>query len=237
MMAPLLEVSGLTAGYGSVRGISDLSFSLDAGEALALLGPNGAGKTTALEAITGLLPKISGTVRYDGRDFTRRSMASLVHAGVALVPQWRDLFAEFTVTETIEAARLGSRRKSSFDRDAIFALFPQLAQRASSAAGNLSGGERQMLAIGRALATGPKLLLIDELSGGLAVGIADALVATLRRIMETGLSLIVVEQNVELAADLASRTIILNAGRSVWAGSLDHARAADILQRAYFNAA
>lgn len=235
-MSTLLEVENLSAGYKRLAGIRDLSFNLARGEAIAFLGPNGAGKTTAVEAVLGLVDKLGGSVRLNGKDITNAKPSFLVKSGLSLVPQWRDLFPAFTIDETIEAARVGSGRTSAFDNAMLFDLFPPLRARSEQGvrASMLSGGEQQMLAIARALATGPDLLIVDEMSIGLSVGIANTLVDTLARIRESGLSLIVVEQNTSLAERLAMNCILLEAGRPVWRGKISEARHTPEFDRAYF---
>ncbi len=172
-----LRVTELTVAYGPVVAVSDVSFSVESGEALVLLGPNGAGKTSAVEAIAGLLPKRRGKVEFLGRDISRLSASAIVRSGLALVPQWRELFRTFTVEETLLAATKAAVRRAPTPLASVYELFPVLHERRRQTAGSLSGGEQQMLAIARALVTNPKLLLLDEPSAGLASGITRMLIA------------------------------------------------------------
>ncbi|HWK13418.1 MAG TPA: ABC transporter ATP-binding protein [Rhizobiaceae bacterium] len=231
-----LEVKGLDVAYGRIRVLNDLSFSLAQGETLALLGANGAGKTSAVEAIAGLLPKMAGQVSFFGQDITRRGAARLANAGLALVPQWRELFPTFTVEETLAAALNAGRKRGRSGFDDIYALFPRLAERRAQLAGTLSGGEQQMLAIGRALATEPRVLVLDEPTAGLAVGIVRDLIEALLTIKQRGIPILLVEQNMELAGAIAENGLLLSAGREVWRGRMEEATRSEDVRRLYFGA-
>lgn len=231
-----LEVRGLRVAYGRIDVLHELSFSLAKGETLALLGPNGAGKTSAVEAIAGLLAKAGGQVSYFGEDITRRNAAQLANAGVALVPQWRELFPNFSVEETLVAALNAGRRRGRSELADIYDLFPRLAERRKQFAGTLSGGEQQMLAIGRALATEPRVLLLDEPTAGLAVGIVKDLIAALVTIKQRGIPILLVEQNMDIAAAVAENGILLSAGKQVWRGPLAEATRSDDIRGLYFGA-
>ena len=165
-----LRVTDLTVAYGPVVAVSGLSFSVESGESMVLLGPNGAGKTSAVEAVAGLLPKCRGTVEFFGENISCLSASAVVRRGLALVPQWRELFRTFTVEETLLAAVTAAVDRPPMPFTAIYDLFPMLRERRRQVAGSLSGGEQQMLAIARALVTNPKLLLLDEPSAGLLLG-------------------------------------------------------------------
>ncbi len=230
----MLEVSRLSVQYGRVVAVRDFSFQLGSGEAIAILGTNGAGKTSAVESIVGLLPKAAGMVTFDGRDITRQSASTIVREGIAFVPQLRELFFDFTVEETLLAASAACRGRSPVGPDEIFALFPRLEERKRSRAGNLSGGEQQMLAIGRALVTRPTLLVLDELSAGLAQGIVTSVIASLKKIRANGLALIVVEQNLEIAAALAEQCIVMSVGEAVWRGSVKEAIGSESIRNSFF---
>ena len=231
-----LRVSDLTVAYGPVVAVRDLSFSLESGEALVLLGANGAGKTSAVEAIAGLLPKRRGKVEFFGSDISRLSASAIVRGGLALVPQWRELFAAFTVEETLIAATNAAIGRAPPRLDSANELFPVLRERARQTAGSLSGGEQQMLAIARALMTNPKLLLLDESSAGLSSGIARTLIAAINRIREGGVAILLVEQNMEIARAIGGQCCMLSAGRLAWAGSMQEAMARNEAERAYFGA-
>jgi len=229
-----LFVKNLGVSYGRITAVKDLSFSIAPGESLALLGPNGAGKTSAVESIAGLIPKAAGSVVFDGVDLTGRSADQIVKKGIALVPQWRELFPSFSVHETLLAAVGAARHRQPVKLDTIYEYFPALSLRKNQAAGSLSGGEQQMLAIGRALVTNPRIILLDEPSAGLAIGIARSLVGILSRIRDSGVGLLVVEQNLELARSLATSCVVLAAATTRWRGEIDHALHSDELRRAYF---
>jgi branched-chain amino acid transport system ATP-binding protein len=233
-MSPLLEVSNLSVSYGRVQVVRDLSFSVGSDRALALLGPNGAGKTSAVEAIAGLLSKAGGVVRFAGRDISRAPASQIARRGLALVPQWRELFPTFSVDETLRAALYAGRVRGRLDVDDIYDFFPHLKDRRRQLAGTLSGGEQQMLALGRALATQPLMLLLDEPTAGLAAGIVSSLIEILKNIRKRGIPMVVVEQNIELAAALADDCIVLSTGMSVWSGPMAEAVRSEEVRRLYF---
>jgi len=230
----LLEVTDMSVSYDRVAAVRHLSFSADFGCSLALLGANGAGKTSAVEAIAGLLPKSGGQVRFDGRDMTRAPADAIARAGLALVPQWRDLFPTFTVEATLQAALRSGRERGRRHLDDIYDLFPRLRERRHQIAGTLSGGEQQMLAIGRALATEPLLLVLDEPTAGLAVGIVRDLMRALARIADRGTPIVLVEQNIEMAAALATECVVLAAGETVWRGPMQTAGRSEQVRQLYF---
>jgi branched-chain amino acid transport system ATP-binding protein len=230
----MLEVSGLRVASGAMIRVDGLDLSLSARGCLALLGPNGAGKTASVEAIAGLIPKAAGRVTFDGTDVTNLSASSVVRRGLALVPQLRELFPGFSVEETLLAGSNAARGRPATPLDTVYDLFPRLAERRRQLAGSLSGGEQQMLAIGRALVSNPKVMLLDEPSAGLAIGIVRAFVDAVRRIREAGVAILLVEQNLEIAAALADACIVLAAGRVVWRGSARDATSSDEIRQAYF---
>ena len=229
-----LRVTDLTVTYDQVVAVRNLSFSIDAGDVLVLLGPNGAGKTSAVEAIAGLLPKRRGKVEFFDQDISGLAASSVVRKGLALVPQWRELFRTFSVEETLIAATTAAKGRDAIAPEAIYELFPVLSERRSQLAGSLSGGEQQMLAIGRALVTNPKLLLLDEPSAGLAIGITRVLIESINRIRERGVAILLVEQNMEIARAVGEHCCILSAGNLVWQGTMREATEHDAASRAYF---
>jgi branched-chain amino acid transport system ATP-binding protein len=229
-----LRVTGLTVTYGPLVAVSNLNLSVDSGESLVLLGANGAGKTSAVEAIAGLLPKRQGRVEFFGRDISRLSASAIVRRGLALVPQWRELFRTFTVEETLLAATTAAVGRTPTPLTSVYELFPVLRERCRQNAGSLSGGEQQMLAIARALVTNPKLLLLDEPSAGLSSGIARTLIAAIDRIRQTGVAIVLVEQNMEIARAVGERCCMLAAGRLAWAGSMQDAMNRHEAERVYF---
>ena len=230
----MLEVTALKVASGAMTRVQALDLSLPARACVAILGPNGAGKTASVEAIAGLIPKAGGRVLLDGQDITTLSASTIVRRGLALVPQWRELFANFTVEETLVAGANAARRRAPVPLEKVYELFPRLAERRRQIAGSLSGGEQQMLAIGRALVTNPKVMLLDEPSAGLAVGIVRVFVEAVARIRETGVAVLLVEQNLEIASALAETCIVLAAGRVVWRGSAKNAADSEEIREAYF---
>ncbi|MEV5301913.1 ABC transporter ATP-binding protein [Amycolatopsis methanolica] len=231
----MLEVSGLVAEYGPAHALHDIDLTVGRGSITAVLGANGAGKTTLLRSLSGLLRAKAGSVRLNDRDITRHGPEDLVRLGVAHVPEGRGVIVELTVEENL---RLGGlwRRDRAWLRTGVarmFELFPPLEQRRHQRAQTLSGGERQMLAIGRALMSRPDLLL-DEPSLGLAPRTAAQIVATLRRLRaETGLTLLLVEQNAGTALSVADRAVVLNVGRKVADDEAARLAADDRVRRAY----
>jgi branched-chain amino acid transport system ATP-binding protein len=211
-----LELAGVSAGYGETVVIESVDLSLSAGETVSIIGRNGVGKTTLLATLMGLTTMHAGRILLDGVDITRWSVYRRVRHGLGFVPQEREIFSSLTVRENLSVAA----RPGPWTIAAVFDLFPRLAERRTGRGGELSGGEQQMLAIGRALVGNPGVLLMDEPSEGLAPVIVDELVRALRRLAETrGPTLILVEQNAHLALDLAPRTLVLDRGCIVHDGA------------------
>ena len=238
-MPPRLEVRGLSAGYGEARVLHGLDFDVQAGEIVTLLGANGAGKTTTLRALTGVL-RAGGEVLLDGKDITGLAPHAVARLGVAHVPDGRGTFTELSVEDNLEAGAwtLRPRRDAAALRQRMYALFPRLAQRRSQAAGTLSGGEQQMLAIARALMMRPRLLLLDEPSFGVAplvVGEIFEQLAMLNR--EEGTSILLVEQNASLALEVSRRAVLLETGRIARRGRSEELLADASLREAYFGQA
>lgn len=213
----MLEVEGVTAGYGRAQALWDVSLTVGEAEIVTIIGPNGAGKSTLVNVLAGIHPAWGGRIVFEGTDLTALKPHQVCSAGVAVVPEGRQVFADMSVSDNLEigAYHPGARpaRKASYDR--VCEIFPILAERSNQMAGSLSGGEQQMLAIGRALMAQPRLLLLDEPSLGLAPVIVDAIFDILRRIHEQGTAVLVVEQNVVEALELAARGYVLEQGRVV----------------------
>ena len=212
----LLEVSGVRARYGAIEALKGVSLTVGEGEVVTLIGSNGAGKSTTLRAICGLTPAWAGTVTFDGEDITRLPAQEIVTRGIALSPEGRRCFSRMTVRENLE---LGAYRRRgpavAADLDRVLALFPRLAERSGQRAGTMSGGEQQMLAIGRALMASPRLLLLDEPSLGIAPILVQRIYQTIGEINRSGVSILLVEQNAHRALDAAARGYVLETGRVV----------------------
>jgi branched-chain amino acid transport system ATP-binding protein len=213
-----LVLEGVDALYGDSHVLHEVSLSLKPGHVLALLGRNGAGKTTCINVIIGFLPPRNGTVRLFGEPITRLSPEAVSRKGIGLVPQGRRVFPTLTVKENLAVA-FQRGKPASWNLDRVFDLFPSLKSRAGQHAGSLSGGEQQMLAIGRALMGNPRVLLMDEPSEGLAPLVMAEVGRTIARLKAEGQSILLVEQNIKLAMDLADEAVILNTGRVVFSGS------------------
>jgi|KBSMisStandDraft_5_1062788.scaffolds.fasta_scaffold197542_2 branched-chain amino acid transport system ATP-binding protein len=211
---PLLEVIGLKVAYGGINAVKGIDFAVAAGEMVTLIGANGAGKTTTLKALTGLVHPSAGRVRYNGADITALPSHRLVALGIALVPEGRGVFPRLTVEENIDMGAYcrDDKREIRADHEHVLTLFPRLAERHQQAAGTLSGGEQQMLAIARAIMGRPRLLLLDEPSMGLAPLMVQKIFETIRAIAATGVTTLLVEQNAKLALELCDRGYVMESG-------------------------
>jgi branched-chain amino acid transport system ATP-binding protein len=222
MTEALLAITGLSVNYGHIEAVRDVDLSLQAGGITTLVGANGAGKSTTLLALSGLVPKAAGKVMFDGHDVTALPAHKLVAAGLVQVAEGRATLTTLTVRENLELGAY-TRRDGAVararDLEKMFTLFPRLKEREGGLAGNLSGGEQQMLAIGRALMARPRVLLLDEPSMGLAPIVVQGIFRTLREINADGLTIFLVEQNVRQALKIAERAYVLENGRVVLQGS------------------
>ncbi|HKY09878.1 MAG TPA: ABC transporter ATP-binding protein [Candidatus Binatia bacterium] len=231
----MLEVINLQASYGELIALHQIDLVVRPGEMIALVGPNGAGKTTLLKTIAGLLTPRSGTIRWRDKVISGASPQRIVERGIALVPEGRKLFAGMTVRENLELGAFISRaQKEKFGQlEKIFTLFPRLAERQRQRAGSLSGGEQQMLAIGRALMGLPRLLLLDEPSLGLAPKVVESMMSIFSELHRSGMSLLIVEQNVHAVLALAERAYIIEGGRIVGEGGGKELLEQDHVREAY----
>jgi branched-chain amino acid transport system ATP-binding protein len=220
MTAPLLAVRNLQVRYGDLIGVADVSFEVAPGSIVALLGSNGAGKTTTLNAIAGIVSASAGRIEFEGRDIAGEPAYAIVRKGLALSPEGWRLFVQQSVEKNLLLGASPLRDKSRIQHllGRVYAVFPRLAERRKQQAGTMSGGERQMLAVGRALMSEPKLLLLDEPSLGLAPAIIETMYETFLGLHKEGLTVLLAEQSVDLALEVASYAYVLQVGRSVLRG-------------------
>ena len=221
MNAPLLEVRNLVSGYQRSRVVDSVSLTINAGESVALLGRNGVGKTTFVETVMGMVKATSGSVSVSGRDVTGRSPSAVSRAGVAIVPQGRRVFAPLTVEENL---RIAERKNGEWSVERVYELLPRLGERRTNLGSQLSGGEQQMLAIGRALLCSPQLMLLDEPSDGLAPAIVEHVGGVLTDLASTGLAILIVEQDLRLAFSVAGRVAVMAKGQIVHQSSVSEFR-------------
>jgi branched-chain amino acid transport system ATP-binding protein len=230
----MLEIAGLSVTYGGLHALSEVSLTIGDGQFVAIVGPNGAGKTTLFKAISGTVAPSGGGIRYDGQDLLAVAPASRAHLGIAHVPEGRQPFASLSVLDNLEMGAYAARERQRQSFERIFTLFPVLFERRHQLAGTLSGGEQQMLAIGRGIASQPRLLMLDEPSMGLAPAVADAIferIAELHR--EDGLTILLVEQRVAEAVQSCDFGYVLETGRVVLAGSSAALLADDRIRTVY----
>jgi branched-chain amino acid transport system ATP-binding protein len=235
MSEPLLKVEALEAGYGEVQVLWGVSLAAGRGQLTAIVGANGAGKTTTLRAVAGTIAPWKGRVLFEGEDVTRLSTHEKSARGFALVPEGRQLFSKMTVGENLELGAYSKRAAARFAerRDAVFSLFPRLAERQRQIAGTLSGGEQQMVAIARGLMSDPDILIIDELSLGLAPVVVYQLFKTLKQLKEAGLTILLVEQNVHLALAVSDYAYVLAEGKLFTEGEPKKLSAMPEIRKAY----
>jgi branched-chain amino acid transport system ATP-binding protein len=223
----MLQISGLEVAYGDIQVVWGIDLQVSGGSTVALLGPNGAGKSSSLLAVMGLLPIKRGSVQFKGEEISQKSTHAIVGSGLVLVPEWRGTFSTMTVLENLELAAYPAQARPRLRQalHEVFEIFPRLAERKAQKAGTLSGGERQMLAIGRALMLQPALLILDEPSLGLAPLIVDNIFDVIAAIKQQGVSILIVEQNVQLTLESTDYAYIIESGRIV-----QHGPSAQLLQ-------
>jgi branched-chain amino acid transport system ATP-binding protein len=231
----ILKVDKLTVHYGAIQALRGISFEVEQGEIITLIGSNGAGKTTTLHGISNIIKKTGGTVVFDGRDITALPPDRIVAAGLVQVPEGRRIFANLTVRDNLEMGAYTRRDRAGIrqDMENVFSIFPRLKERIRQVAGTLSGGEQQMLAMGRALMAKPRLLLMDEPSMGLAPILVDEIFSIIRRINEGGTTILLVEQNAFKALGVAGRAYILETGQIVKTGPAAELMKDDSVKAAY----
>jgi branched-chain amino acid transport system ATP-binding protein len=230
----LLEVEDIHTHYGSIEALKGVSLTVEEGEVVTLIGSNGAGKSTTLRSISGLTPASAGRVRFGGQDITRVPAHEIVSYGIALSPEGRHCFPRMSVRENLDLGAYHRRGPEiAADLDRVFALFPRLHEREKQKAGTMSGGEQQMLAIGRALMARPKLLMLDEPSMGIAPILVQRIYETIGEINKAGVTILLVEQNANYALDVSKRGYVLETGRVVLANDSDLLRDDPDVQRAY----
>ncbi len=232
---PMLELSNVNAGYGAFQALFGLSMRVEAGEAVAVIGANGAGKTTLLRVISGLVPARGGEMTMEGRDLRLTPAHRIVEAGIAHVPESRRLFPRLSVEDNLRMGAFvpAARAKFAERLEYVYALFPRLKERRQQLAGTMSGGEQQMCAIGRALMSGPKLVLLDEPSMGLAPVIVAQVFDLVKRIRSEGYTVLIVEQNVAQVLKVADRAYLLEVGRIKASGRAGDLAASDEIRKAY----
>ncbi len=234
----MLTVDDLNVSYGNVRAVRGVSLAAAPGRVTLVLGPNGAGKTTTLRAVAGLHPPVGGRVVLDGADVTGRAAHVLVRRGLALVPEGRRIFGPLTVEENLRlGAYLAAKAEFEERRERVYTLFPVLAERRHGPGALLSGGEQQMLAFARALMSGPKVMLLDEPSMGLAPTMVDTVFDQVRAIADTGVAVVAVEQNADAALEIADEVAVLDRGEVVFCGSAADARSQGSVVRAFLGEA
>ena len=238
-MGELLSVKNINVYYGSIHAIKDVSFHVDEGEIVTLIGANGAGKTTTMHAISGLLKLTSGEITYDGNLISKMEAHKIVRLGLAQVPEGRRVFSGLTVQQNLSMGaytRHDGKDAIQSDYDMVFDLLPRLKERRNQPAGTLSGGEQQMLAMGRALMSNPKLLMLDEPSMGLSPKLVKEIFAIIRKLHDQGITVLLVEQNANMALSIADRAYVLETGRITMEGDAKELMDNEQVRKAYLGA-
>jgi branched-chain amino acid transport system ATP-binding protein len=234
----LLEVSDVHTFYGNIEALKGVSLEVKEGEIVTLIGSNGAGKSTTLRSISGLTPPRQGSIKFDGRELAETAPQEIVRLGIAQAPEGRHVFSRMTVRENLELGAFLRRDSDGIERDIerVYSLFPRLQERQRQKGGTMSGGEQQMLAIGRALMAGPKLLLLDEPSMGIAPILVERIYETIAQINQQGTTILLVEQNANYALDVSSRGYVLETGRVAVSDDSGSLRENPEVQKAYLGA-
>ena len=234
----MLEVKNLSVSYGAIEAVKDISFTVNDGEIVSLIGANGAGKTTTLHTITGLVPAKSGSVMYNGVDLLKTHNNKIVTLGMAHIPEGRHVFTRMSVEENLEMGAFSLKDQSDLkkDLDMVYGLFPRLKERRNQKAGTLSGGEQQMLAMGRALMSHPKTILMDEPSMGLSPKLVKEIFSIIRKLHEQGITILLVEQNAKMALSIADRAYVLETGRITMEGDAKELLNNEQVRKAYLGA-
>jgi len=234
-MSSLLQVKDLVVSYGGIEALKGISFKVNEGEIATLIGANGAGKSTTLRAITSLVQVKSGTITYDGEDITHLDTQKIVEKGIALVPEGRRVFANLTVLENLKIGAYLRKDKAGVEKDIkyIYSLFPRLEERSWQLAGTLSGGEQQMLAVGRAMMTKPRMIMMDEPSLGLAPLVVKDIFAIIKRLREEGITILLIEQNANAALKAANYGYVMETGRITLDGTGEELLTNKSVQEAY----
>lgn len=234
----MLEVKNLSVSYGAIEAVKDISFTVNDGEIVSLIGANGAGKTTTLHTITGLVPAKSGSVMYNGVDLLKTHNNKIVTLGMAHIPEGRHVFTRMSVEENLEMGAFSLKDQSDLkkDLDMVYGLFPRLKERRNQKAGTLSGGEQQMLAMGRALMSHPKTILMDEPSMGLSPKLVKEIFSIIRKLHEQGITILLVEQNAKMALSIADRAYVLETGRITMEGDAKKLLNNEQVRKAYLGA-
>ncbi|MEH7503364.1 ABC transporter ATP-binding protein [Neobacillus drentensis] len=231
----MLGINNLNVSYGSIQAVRNLSLEVHEGEAVALIGANGAGKTTTVNAISGIIPS-RGSIFYQGKEINGMAAHKVVKKGIIMVPEGRRIFPRLSVVQNLimgAYVRKSSKKEVVKDMDRIYQMFPRLAERSKQMAGTLSGGEQQMLAIGRALMANPKLLILDEPSMGLAPIVVKSIFNTINRIKQEGLTILLIEQNAAMALSVADRGYVLENGEIHFHDTAQNLRERDVVKKAY----
>jgi branched-chain amino acid transport system ATP-binding protein len=232
-MSELLKVDNINVYYGSIHAIRNVSFHVDEGEIVTLIGANGAGKSTTLNCIAGLLKSDTGDIIFNGESLSKIPGFKIVNKGLSLVPEGRRIFLQMTVEENLQMGAYSNPENEQAGLERVFDLFPRLKERRSQVAGTLSGGEQQMLAMGRALMSKPKLMMLDEPSMGLSPILVDQIFEIIKNLNDTGTTILLVEQNAAAALDIADRAYVMETSRIVMEGKASELKESNQIQKAY----